>query len=102
MQKIEVLQAIKKMYKDELIISINESEPIKNKTIKDINSFCRLRKDKDIKYKVLGDIRNLYRLEKKKSINDRLLRDIRTLYESNEEDYYKPIRTDNTFSNNYI
>ena len=67
LQKIEVLQAIKKMYKDELIISINESEPIKNKTIKDINSFCRLRKDKDIKYKVLGDIRNLYRLEKKKS-----------------------------------
>ena len=28
--------------------------------------------------------------------------DIRTLFESDEEDYYKPIRTGNAFGNNYI
>ena len=34
-------------------------------------------------------------------MNDRLLRYIRTLYESDEEDYYKLIRTGNAFSSNY-
>ena len=90
------IRGYKRMSKDELISSINESKAIKNKTTKGI------RKYKDIKSKALGDIRNLYRLEKNKSINDRLLRDIRTLYGSDEEDYYKPIRTGNVFSSNYI
>ena len=30
------------------------------------------------------------------------MRDIKTLFESDEEDYYKPIRTRNVFSSNYI
>ena len=33
---------------------------------------------------------------------DKILRDIRTLLESDEEDYYKPIRTGNAFNRNYI
>ena len=41
-------------------------------------------------------------MEKIKDINDKVLRDIKTLYKSDEEDYYKPIRTGNAFSSNYI
>ena len=51
---------------------------------------------------MLGDIKDLYSLEKKKDINDKVLRDMKTLFDSAEEDYYKPIRTDNGFSSNYI
>ena len=32
----------------------------------------------------------------------KILRGIRTLFELDEEDYYKPIRTGNAFSTNYI
>ena len=49
---------------------------------------------------MLGDIKDLYSLEKKKDINDKVLRDMKTLFDSAEEDYYKPIRTDNVFSSN--
>ena len=69
------------MSKDELISLINESRPIKNKTIKDIKNLHRLKKNKDIDNRVL----NLYRLEKKKDINDKVLRDIETIYESDED-----------------
>ena len=31
-----------------------------------------------------------------------MLRDIRTLFESDEEDYYEPVRLGNAFSSNYI
>ena len=41
-------------------------------------------------------------MEKKKDINVKVLKDIKTLFESDEEDYYKPIRTGNIFSSNYI
>ena len=51
---------------------------------------------------MLGDIKDLYSLEKKKEINDKVLRDMKALFDSAEEDYYKPIRTDNVFSSNYI
>ena len=46
---------------------------------------------------IIKDIRNLFRLEKKKekSIKDKVLRYIRTLLESNEEDYYKPVKIGN-------
>ena len=33
---------------------------------------------------------------------DKILRDIRTLFESDQKEYYKPIRIGNAFSNNYI
>ena len=35
-------------------------------------------------------------------IKDKVLRDIITLFESDEDEYYKPIRTSGTFSSNYI
>ena len=47
-------------------------------------------------------MRNLFRLEKDKDIKHRVLRDIRTLHEPDKENYYKPIRTGNAFSSNYI
>ena len=50
--------------------------------------------EQDKKSKAIRDIR-------KESFNsDKILRDIRTLYESEEEDYHKPVRTSNAFSNN--
>ena len=56
---------------------LNKSEQIKKtKTIKDI------KKEKFDSYKIL--------------------RDIRTFYESEEEDYYEPVRTSDAFDNNYI
>ena len=40
-------------------------------------------------------------MEKKTYINDKELKGIITLYQS-KEDYYKPLRTGNAFSSNYI
>ena len=46
-------------------------------------------------------IRNVLRLKKEnKAIKDKIV--IRNLFEHEEEDYYKPIRVDNFWSNNYI
>ena len=47
-------------------------------------------------------MRNLFKLENKKhnGIKDRVLRDIETLFESDNEDYYEPIRTGNAFVSN--
>ena len=39
------------MSKDELITLINESKPIKNKTIKGIRNLCRLKRTKTLKIK---------------------------------------------------
>ena len=33
---------------------------------------------------------------------DKVLRDIKAFFELDEDDYYKPIRTGNVFSSNYI
>ena len=47
------------------------------------------------------NIRNLFKLkEENEAIKDRIIRDITTLFE--QEDYYKPVRVDNFYSNNYI
>ena len=52
---------------------------------------------------IIKDIRNLFRLQKEtKSIKDRIIRDIRNLFEHEEEDYYKSVRINNFWSNNYI
>ena len=40
--------------------------------------------------------------KKDNTIKDKVLRDIRTLFELHEDDYYKPIRTGNASSSNYI
>ena len=49
-------------------------------------------------------MRNPFRLKKEnKAIKDRIIRDIRNLLEHEEEEnYYKPVKVDNFWSNNYI
>ena len=71
-------------------------------TIKDIRNLFRLKKEnKGIKDR--RGIRNVFRLEKNKAIQDRILRDLRNLFENEEEEnYYKPVRLSNVWSNNYI
>ena len=61
----------------------------------------RPEKNKVTDDKALEDIRNLFRPEKDKRANEGEWRDIRNLYEP-KEGYYKPIRTGNDFSSNYI
>ena len=54
---------------------------------------------------IIKDIRNIFRQEKKtKAIKDRILRDIKNLFQhkEREENYYKPVRVSNFWSNNYI
>ena len=54
---------------------------------------------------IIKDIRNLVRLEKEtKAIKDKILRDINILFEhgNKEENYYKPARVGDSWSNNYI
>ena len=48
------------------------------------------------KIKAIRDIR------KENFNSDIILRGIGSLHESEEEDYYEPVRTSNAFSNNYI
>ena len=53
--------------------------------------------------KIIKNIRNLFRREKEtKAIKDRILRDIKNLSEHEEENYYKPVRLNSFWSNNYI
>ena len=48
-------------------------------------------------------MRNLFRLKKdNETIKDRVIRDISNLFEHEEENYYKPVRVGNFWSNNYI
>ena len=57
----------------------------------------------ELNYTAIKDIRNIFRLGKKtKAIKDRILRDIKNLFEHEEENYYKPVRVSNFWSNNYI
>ena len=57
---------------------------------------------KELNYIGIKDIRNLFRHEKEtKAIKDRVLRDIKNLFEyEKEENYYKPVRVSNFWSNN--
>ena len=56
------------------------------------------------KENIIKDVRNLLRLQKgTKAIKDRILPDINNLFEHKEEEnYYKPVRVSNFWSNNYI
>ena len=71
----------------------------KEKIIKDIRNHFRLKKEQNDT--AIKDIRNLFRLKKEVSI---VLRNIKSLfeYEKKEENYYKPVRVNNFWSNNYI
>ena len=76
--------------------------PEEEKIIKHIRNFFRLKKE--LNYTAIKYIRNLLRLEKKtKGIKDIILRDIKNLleHEKEEENYYKPVRVSNVWSNNY-
>ena len=70
--------------------------------IKGIGNLFRLKKE--LNYTAIKDIRNLLRREKEtKAIKKRMLRDIKDLFEyEEEENYYKPLRVSNFWSNNYI
>ena len=53
----------------------------------------------------IKDIKNLFRLEKEtKATKDKILRDTKNLFEhgKEEENYSKPVRVSNFWSNNYI
>ena len=58
---------------------------------------------KELIYAGIKDIRNIFRQEAEtKGITDRILRGIKNLFEHEEENYYKPIRVNNFWSNDYI
>ena len=70
--------------------------------VKDIRNLFRLRKE--LNYTAIKDITNLSKLEEEtKAIKDRILTDIKNLFEHEEdENYYKPARVSNFWSNNYL
>ena len=56
-----------------------------------------------LNYTAIKDVRNLFKQVKEtKAIKDRILSDIKNLFEQQEENYYKPVRVNNFWSNNYI
>ena len=70
--------------------------------IKDIRNLFRLKKE--LNCTAVKDISNFSREEKEtKAIKDKIVRDIKNLFEyEEEENYYKPVRVNNLWSNNYI
>ena len=73
----------------------------KENIIKDTRNLFRIKKE--LNYTTIKDIRNLFRLEKEtKPIEDRIIRYMKNLFEHEEENYYKPVRVNNSWSNNYI
>ena len=71
--------------------------------IKDIKNLFRLKKGEN--YTAIKDIRILFRLNPKvQGTKDIVLRNITNLfeYEKEEENYYKPVRVNNFWSNNYF
>ena len=73
------------------------------KIIKDIRNLFPLKKE--LNHTAIKDIRNLARREKEtKEIKDRILRDSKNPleHEKEEENYYKSVRVNNFWSNNYI
>ena len=68
-----------------------------------IRNLFRLKNEQN--YTAIKDIRNLFRKEKEtKAIKHRILRDIKNLFEheKEEENYYKPVRVSNFWSNSCI
>ena len=79
-------------------LSLEEENIIKN-----IRNLFRLKKGQN--YTAVKNIRNIFRQEKEtKAIKDRILRDIKNLFEHEKEgeNYKKPMRVSNFWSNNYI
>ena len=79
-------------------LSLEEENIVKDKR----NLF---RPIKEQNYTAVKDIGNLFRLEKGiNAFKDKILRDINDLFENEIEEvnYYKPVRVNNFWSNNYI
>ena len=102
-EKLEVkainrrIKSYRSMCINELLSILDASKPVK------VNKPIRYMEDENFMTgKISKNKRNLFRLEKDKNIKDRVLRNIRILYEPDNGDYYKPIRTGNAFSSNYI
>ena len=77
--------------------------PGEKNLIKDIRNLYILKKEQD--HSAIKDIRNLFRQEKEtKAIKNRILRNIknRSEHEKGEENYYKPVKVNNFWSNIYI
>ena len=77
--------------------------PEEENIINNIRNHFRLKKELNIT--VIKDIRNHFRLEKEtKAIKDRILKDIKNFieHEEKEENYCKPVRVSDFWSNNYI
>ena len=77
--------------------------PEEEKIIKDIKNLFRLKKE--LNYTAIKDKKNLVRREQEtKEINCRILRDVKNLFEHEEEEekYYKPVRVNTFWCNNYI
>ena len=73
----------------------------KEKIIKNIRNLLILKKEKI--YTAIKYLRKLFRLEKEtKPFKDRILRDIKKRFLHEEENYHKPGRKMNFWSNNYI
>ena len=88
-------------------LSLKELELIaKNRDIKEYKSLSIDKSlsilDKPAKAKKNKQTKAIKDIRKENFNSNKILRDIRTLYESDEEDYFKPIRIGNAFSNNYI
>ena len=78
-------------------------KPEEEKIIKDIRNLFRLNKEQTDT--AIKDIRNLFRLKKEtREIKYIVLRNIKNLfeYEKEEESYYKPVRVNTFWNNNYI
>ena len=46
--------------------------------------------------------KSLQTKKENKAVKDIIIRDIRNLFEHEEENYYKPVRVNNFWNNNYI
>ena len=74
---------------------------IEDNIITDVRNLFKIKKEIDDN--AIKDIRNLFKIFKKyEAIKDTIIGDIRNLFEQKGEDYYKPVRVCNFWSNNYI
>ena len=90
---------------NKLLSILDPSEPIrKAKAIRDIRkeNFNANKILEDIELPFYSNDKTIRDIRRKNCDTDKILKDIRTLFESDEEDYYKPLRTGNAFNSNYI
>ena len=94
----------KRMSKNKLLSIIKASEPIKNlkpSEIKEKKTLMLIKYSKTQKIFLSQKIK-IRDIRKEHYDADEILRDTENLFDSDEEDYYKPIRIGNAFSSSYI